>query len=119
MARNEDGVQHWRISLILAATFSPVPRLTGMTRKKLEGHGRLVPIRSTALAYQVRYGIHVVGEATQHGRGVRPAQWAKCSVQFEDGRQPPDGSYFLYTDEGKVHQVKAADGKWHYLAVAA
>ncbi len=47
-------------------------------------------------------------------------QWAKCSVDFEGGAgRLPDGNYFLYTDQGKVLQLKASDGKWHYLAVAA
>jgi hypothetical protein len=31
----------------------------------------------------------------------------------------PDGNYFLYTDEGKVLQLRSIDGRWHYLAVAA
>ena len=90
-----------------------------MTRKKQEGRGRLVPTRLTGIAYQVRYGIHVVEDAPKHGRGVRPAEWAKCSVQFENDGQIPDGSYYLYTEEGKVLQVKSTDGKWHCLAEAA
>lgn len=79
----------------------------------------MVPTRPTGVAYQVRYGIHVVEDAPQHGRGARPVQWAKCSVHLEEAGRVPDGSYFLYTDEGKVHQLKSIDGKWHYLAVAA
>jgi hypothetical protein len=90
-----------------------------MSRKKVQGRGRLVPTRSTGIAYQVGYGIHAVGDASQHGRGVRQMRWAKCSIDFGDAGQVPDGSYFLYTDEGKVHQLKSTDGKWHYLAVAA
>ena len=90
-----------------------------MTRKKQEGRGRLVPTRLTGIAYQVRYGIHVVEDAPKHGRGVRPAEWAKCSVQFENDGKVPDGSYFLYTEEGKVLQLKFTDGKWHCLAEAA
>lgn len=90
-----------------------------MKRKKLEGRGRLVPTRATGLAYQVRYGIHVVEDTAKHGRGMRQMQWAKCSVDFEESGRVPDGSYFLYTDDGKVHQVKSVDGKWQYLAVAA
>lgn len=50
---------------------------------------------------------------------MRQTLWAKCSVHFGGAGQVPDGSYFLYTDEGKVHQLKSTDGKWHYLAVAA
>ena len=90
-----------------------------MSRKTQQGRGRLVPTRLTGIAYQVHFGIHMVDDLPQSGRGVRPAKWTKCSVRLPDGRRLPDGSYFLYTDEGKVHQLKATDGKWHYLAVAA
>ncbi len=88
-----------------------------MTLKKLKGHGRLVPTRPTGIEYQVGYGIHVVGEKLQHGRGFRPTRWAKCSLRF--AQRIPDGSYFLYADDGRVHQLKSVDGEWHYLAVAA
>jgi hypothetical protein len=60
-----------------------------------------------------------VEDASKPGRGMRQMLWAKCSIDFEKAGQVPDGSYFLYTDEGKVHQLKSTDGKWHYLAVAA
>jgi hypothetical protein len=90
-----------------------------MSIRKVEGRGRLVPTRATGVAYQVRYGIKVVADAPKHGRGVRPVQWAKCSVRFDDAGRVPDGSYFLYTDEGKVHQLKSVEGKWQYLAEAA
>ena len=90
-----------------------------MSGKKLQGRGRLVPTRFAGIAYQVRYGIHAVEDASQHGRGMRQMLWAKCSIDFEEAGRLPDGSYFLYTDEGKVHQLKSTDGKWHYLAVAA
>jgi hypothetical protein len=90
-----------------------------MNSKQIKGHGRLVPTRSTGIAYQVRYGIRVVGDALQHGRGVRPMQWTKCSVRFPDSGRLPDGSYFLYTEDGKVHQLRSVDGKWHCLAMAA
>jgi hypothetical protein len=43
--------------------------------------------------------------------------WTQCSVRCS-GRLP-DGTYFLYTDEGKVHQLKSTGGKWHCLAIAA
>jgi hypothetical protein len=46
-------------------------------------------------------------------------QWTECSVHFSHDGPFPDGSYFLYTDEGKVHQLKSIDGKWHCLAMAA
>lgn len=90
-----------------------------MSDKKVQGNGRLVPARVTGIGYQVRYGIHVVGEPAERGRGPCTAHWAKCSVQLADGGRVPDGTYFLYTEEGKVHQLKSTDGKWHCLAVAA
>jgi hypothetical protein len=90
-----------------------------MSHKKLEGRGRLVPNRATGIAYQVHYGIHVVEDAVPRGKGMRQMRWAKCSIDLGDSGQVPDGNYFLYTDEGKVHQVRSVDGKWHYLAVAA
>ena len=31
----------------------------------------------------------------------------------------PNGSYFLYTDEGDVLQIRHIDGRWHYLAASA
>jgi len=46
-------------------------------------------------------------------------QWTHCSVHFSPAGRLPDGIYFLYTDEGKVHQLKSIDGKWHCLAMAA
>ena len=90
-----------------------------MRTRKLKGRGRLVPTHATGIAYQVRYGIPVGGELSQYGRGERPMQWTKCSVHFSHAGLFPDGSYFLYTDEGKVLQVKSIDGKWHCLAMAA
>ena len=90
-----------------------------MSAKKLEGHGRLVSTRSTSIAYQVRYGIHIVGDTAKPARGIVKATWTKCSVYLADAGQVPDGSYFLYTDDGKVYQVKSSDGKWNYLALAA
>ena len=88
-------------------------------RVKVKGRGRLVPMRLGGIAFQVRYGIDVTGDVFQHGRGVRPMQWTKCSVHLPDDGRLPDGSYFLYTDDGKVHQLKTIDGKWHCLAMAA
>jgi hypothetical protein len=90
-----------------------------MSPKKLQGRGRLVPMRATGIAYQVRYGIPVMPDSAQQGRGLRPMQWTTCSVRCAQAGRLPDGSYFLYTDEGKVHQLKSIDGKWHLLAVAA
>jgi hypothetical protein len=87
--------------------------------KKQKGRGRLVPTRATGIAYQVQYGIPVLADPVQHGRGGRPMQWTSCSVHSAQAGRLPDGSYFLYTDEGQVHQVKSIDGKWHLLAIAA
>jgi hypothetical protein len=90
-----------------------------MNSQKLKGRGRLVPTRSTGIAYRVQYGIPDEGGPVQHGRGVRPMQWTICSVRFPQAGRVPDGSYFLYTEEGKVFQLKSSNGKWHFLAVAA
>jgi hypothetical protein len=90
-----------------------------MSSRKIKGRGRLVPARQTGIAYQVSYGIPDLGDGFEHGRGERATQWANCSVHFSHSGQLPDGSYFLYTDEGKVHQLKSVDGKWRCLAMAA
>jgi hypothetical protein len=71
------------------------------------------------VTYMVRYGIPTVEEAAQHGRARRPMEWTRCSVQASRGGHFPDGQYFLYTDEGKVLQLKLVNGKWHCLAAAA
>ena len=90
-----------------------------MAEKPTEGLGRLVPTLATGVRYEVRYGIHVVAEIKQHGRGMAPARWTKCSLSPANAHRIPEGSYFLHTDEGRVHQVKSIDGQWHYLAPAA
>jgi hypothetical protein len=90
-----------------------------MTSRRQKGRGRLVPTQVTGITYQVRYGIPDVGDPAQHGRERRPMQWTKCSVHFPHGGLFPDGHYFLYTDEGKVLQLKSINGKWHCLAMAA
>ena len=41
-----------------------------MASKQITGRGRLVPTRLTGIAYQVRYGIHIVEDAVQQGRGA-------------------------------------------------
>jgi hypothetical protein len=93
---------------------------TDRMKKVLNGSGRLVPTRPTGIEYQVRYAIHAVPDMKQqHGRGMRPTRWAKCSLRGANVPQIPAGTYFLYTEDGRVHQVKAIDGQWHYLAVAA
>ncbi|MGB0034424.1 MAG: hypothetical protein WBP79_03005 [Candidatus Acidiferrales bacterium] len=79
----------------------------------------MVPTRPTGVVYQVQYGIHVVGELKQHGRGPRPTRWEKCSLRSASAQRIPDGSYFLHADDGRVHQLKSVDGRWQFLAVAA
>ena len=37
----------------------------------------------------------------------------EISVRLENVGRIPDGNYFLYTDEGKVHQLRSINGKWH------
>lgn len=90
-----------------------------MSLKRLNGRGRLVPTRPTGIAYRVRHGVHVVESVPQYGKSFGPARWTRCSLRLENVGRIPDGDYFLYTDEGKVHQVRSIDGKWHYLSLAA
>jgi hypothetical protein len=90
-----------------------------MSLKRLPGRGRLVSTRPTGIAYRVRHGVHVVENIPPPGKRLVAAQWAKCSVRLENVGRIPDGNYFLYTDEGKVHQLRSVNGKWHYLTVAA
>jgi len=91
-----------------------------MSKEKLKGEGRLVPTRATGVEYRVQYGIELVPEVRQHGVSQGPAKsrWTRCSVKSTHARQIPDGTYFLHADEGRVHQLKAKDGKWEYLAAA-
>jgi hypothetical protein len=87
--------------------------------KKTKGRGRLVPTRPTGIAYHVRYEIPVAGDPFQHGKPARAMKWTNCSVRLSPAGRVPDGVYFLYADEGKVHQLRSIDGKWHCLAAAA
>jgi hypothetical protein len=87
-----------------------------MTRK-LNGRGRLVPALATGVTYKVRYGMVVANESAPKGKA--PLAWINCSVRLPHPGQLPDGSYFLYTEEGKVHQLKSIAGKWRCLALAA
>ena len=86
-------------------------------QKKKEGTGRLVPTMSTGLAYPVRFCIKFVEEALTPSKGSKAAQWLRCSVRSLSGLIP-NGNYFLYPDEGGVHQVKYANGKWLFLSAA-
>jgi hypothetical protein len=93
--------------------------LYAMSAKKLTGRGRLVPTRPTGVEYEVQFGIHIVGELRQHGRGLRPTRWEKCQLRSAHAQRIPDGTYFLHADDGRVHQLKSVDGHWEYLAIAA
>jgi hypothetical protein len=87
------------------------------THKRI-GTGRLVPTRPTGVQYRVKYGIHIVDTGNQHGRGVRPTRWAKCSVRPAGTGRIPQGDYFLHADEGGVFQLKCTGNVWQYLAAA-
>jgi hypothetical protein len=90
-----------------------------MRSNKLNKTGRLVPTRPTGIEYQVRHGIHVVLDERQHGKGMRPTHWVKCTLRPEHVQSIPEGTYFLHSDDGKIHQLRSIRGEWHYLAVAA
>jgi len=89
-----------------------------MATKKRTGRGRLVPTIPTGVEYRVNFGIMLVPEKMQHGRGMRPTRWAKCSVKSEAARRIPTGEYFLHADEGGVFQLKYNGNSWQYLAAA-
>ncbi len=89
-----------------------------MAEKQLTGLGRLFPTRVTGVQYEVRYGIRRVGEIRQHGRGMAPTRWDKCSLRSANAQCIPDGSYFLHTEDGKVHQVECVHGQWRFLVPA-
>ncbi len=90
-----------------------------MKKNKLNATGRLVPTRPTGVEYKVRHGIHVVAERRQHGKGMRPTRWVKCDLRAENIQRIPEGSYFLHSDDGRVHELRCIGGEWQYLAVAA
>jgi hypothetical protein len=89
-----------------------------MANQRRKGSGRLVPTRPTGVEYRVDYGIHLVVEKVQHGRGVRPQRWAKCEVRSISAHRIPTGEYFLHADEGGVFQLKHSGTTWQYLAAA-
>lgn len=92
-----------------------------MSLETQKGRGRLVPALPTGIAYQVDYGIQFTPEIRRHGRSSQQAastRWTKCSVRSAHVQAIPSGKYFLYTEEGKIYQVKSVDGKWHYLATS-
>jgi hypothetical protein len=86
--------------------------------RKRKGTGRLVPTRATGVEYRVNHGLLLVPETKQHGRGMRPTRWTKCSVQSTYAHRIPQGEYFLHADEGGVFQVKLVGSAWRYLAAA-
>ena len=91
----------------------------GLNKKTLVGRGRLVPMRPTGIDYQVQHGIQRAADTPQYCGSVRPGQWTKCSVHLAGTGIIPSGRYFLYADEGGVHQLEFADGQWYYLVAAA
>ena len=91
----------------------------GLKHKKLHGRGRLVPMRLTRIDYQVQHGIQRAADAAHYNQAVRPGQWTKCSVHLAGTGMIPSGRYFLYADEGEVHQLEFSDGQCYYLAAAA
>jgi hypothetical protein len=88
----------------------------GLNQRKTCGRGRLVPMRLTGIAYQVRHCIRPAADCTQFIGTMRPAQWTKCSVHLAGAGLIPNGRYFLYADEGGVHQLELTNGQWYYLA---
>ncbi len=90
-----------------------------MPNKNLSETGRLVPTQPTGIEYKVRHGINAVVEKRQHGKGMRPTRWVKCTLRPEHVQRIPEGSYFLHSDDGRIHQLRSIDGEWHYLSVAA
>jgi hypothetical protein len=89
-----------------------------MSTQKRKGSGRLVPTRPTGVEYRVNYGIHLVQEKPQHGRGIRPQRWAKCSVRSTSAHRIPMGEYFLHADEGGVFQLRYSGNTWQFLTAA-
>lgn len=85
----------------------------------MKGRGRLSPAQATGIEYPVEFGISSVPAAPQYGRVSQPTRWAKCSIRPVHGGVFPDGTYFLHTDEGRVHQLRMIGGVWHCLALAA
>jgi hypothetical protein len=92
--------------------------LRGMATRKIQGQGRLVPAQPTGIQYRVSYGIHIAPDIKQHGRGMRPVRWTKCSVRPAGAHRIPNGDYFLHADEGGVYQMRCTGTAWQYLAAA-
>jgi hypothetical protein len=90
-----------------------------MNARELQKRGRLVPMRPTGIGYQVRHGIEFARQVPSYKKRLHSTRWTSCSVRLLDAGSIPNGTYFLYTDEGKVLQLRSIDGKWQYLAEAA
>lgn len=89
-----------------------------MSARKLKNRGRLVPTQPTGVEYQVEHEIHIVPEVRKHGRGsplAIPARWVKCAIRSVHAHLIPDGSYFLNSEDGRIHQLKSIGGEWRYL----
>jgi len=107
--------------LLTVALWKPLgynehPSYMGIELHNRKGTGRLVPTMPTGVEYRVRYGIHIAPPTNQHGRGVRPTRWARCSVRSATTHRIPNGNYFLHADEGGVFQLKSNGSVWHYLS---
>jgi hypothetical protein len=76
-------------------------------------------MRPTGIAYHVRHGIQRAADDAEYSGTVRPGQWTKCSVHLAGRGLIPSGRYFLYADEGGVHQLEFTNGQSYYLAAAA
>jgi hypothetical protein len=88
----------------------------GLNRKKLHGCGRLVPMRLTGISYQVRHCIPPAADCAPFVGTMRPGEWKKCSVHLAGSGLVPYGRYFLYAEDGGVHQLEFTNGQWYYLA---
>jgi hypothetical protein len=88
----------------------------GLNDKKLHGRDRLVPMRPTGIAYQVRHGIRHAAVVSPFIGTMLLVQWTKCSVHLVGAGLIPKGRYFLYADDGGVHQLEFTNGEWYYLA---
>ncbi|MGH9591880.1 MAG: hypothetical protein ACRD5L_02220 [Bryobacteraceae bacterium] len=92
-----------------------------MKTAKRRNRGKLVPTLPTGVEYQVEHGIEIIPEVRQHGRAAAPAsraRWEKCSIRSAHAHMIPEGSYFLHSDDGRVHQLKLTRGVWQYLVLA-
>lgn len=90
-----------------------------MSSKKLNGTGHLVPTRPTGIKYRVRHGIEIVAVKKQRGAAPGQPRWVKCALLPEHVQRIPEGTYFLHSDDGRIHQLRSVDGQWQYLAAAA